>query len=107
MKEILRHHELHQVTRYMDIPENVGLETLLRNENLSVTDAPIPEFFPNLSVFNGEEFSNGMKLFCEHNERIGKGAEFEERLPSFGEMKPGNFDVCFSCHESINQSMLC
>ena len=107
MKAILRHRELHQMTRSMDIPENIGIETLLRNENLSVTDAPIPEFFPSLCVLNSEEFSNWMKLFCEHNERMGKGAGVQLRRPSCSEMTPGNFDVCFSCHESMNQLMPC
>jgi len=107
MKAILRHRELHQMTRSMDIPENVRIETLLRNENLSVTNAPILEFFPSLCVLNGEEFSNGIKLFSEHNERMGKGAKVQVRRSSCGEMNPGNFDVYFSCHEPINQSMPC
>ena len=107
MKGIFRHRELHQVTRSMDILENVGIETLLRNENLSVTDAPTLEFFPNLCVFNGEEFSKGVKLLGEHDEKKGKGAEVQVRRPSCGEMNPGNFDVLFSCHEPINQSMSC
>ena len=96
MKEILRHRELHQVVRYMAIPENVGIETLLRNDNLSVTDAPIPELFPNLCLFNGEEFSKGVKLLGEHDEKMGKGEEVQVRRPSCGEMNPGNFDVCFT-----------
>ena len=107
MKEILRHRELRQVTLSMDILENDGIETLLRNENHSVTDAPIPEFFPNLCVFNGEEFSKGVKLLGEHDEKMGKGAEVQVRRPYCGKMNPGNFDVCFSCHEPINQSMPC
>ena len=107
MKEIFRHRELHQVTRSMDILENVGIETLLRNENLSVTDAPIPEFLPNLCVFNGKEFSKGVKLLGEHDEKMAKGAEVQVRRPSCDEMNLGNFDVLFSCHVPINQSMPC
>jgi hypothetical protein len=107
MKEIFRHRVLHQVTRSRDVLENVGIETLLRNENLSVTDAPTLEFFPNLCVFNGEEFSKGVKLLGEHDEKKGKGAEVQVGRPSCGEMNPGNFDVLFSCHEPINQSMSC
>ena len=107
MKEIFRHRVLHQVTRSRDVLENVGIETLLRNENLSVTDAPTLEFFPNLCVFNGEEFSKGVKLLGEHDEKMGKGAEVQVRRPSCGEMNLGNFDVLFSCHEPINQSMSC
>ena len=107
MKEIFRHRELHQVTRSMDILENAGIETLLRNENLSVTAAPIPEFFPHLCVLNDEEFPKAVKLLGEHDEKMAKGAEVQLRCPSCGEMNPGNFDVCFSCHEPINQSILC
>ena len=107
MKEIFRHRVLHQVIRSMDVLENIGIETLLRNENLSVTDAPILELFPTLSVFNGEEFSKGMKLLGEHDEKMGKGAEVQVRRPSCGEMNPGNFDVLFSCHEPNNQLMPC
>ncbi|MCH1510852.1 MAG: DUF2007 domain-containing protein [Akkermansiaceae bacterium] len=107
MKEIFRHRELHQVTRSMDILENVGIETLLRNENLSVTYAPIPEFFPNLCVLNDEEFPKAVKLLGDHDEKMSKGAEVQLRCPSCGEMNPGNLDVCFSCHEPINQSMPC
>ena len=107
MKEIFRLRVLHQVTRSRDVLENVGIETLLRNENLSVTDAPILKFFPTLCVFNGEEFSKGMKLLGEHDEKMGKGAEVQVRRPSCGEMNPGNFDVLFSCHEPNNQLMPC
>ena len=107
MKEIFRHGELHQVTRYMDILENARIETLLRNENLSVTAAPIPEFFPHLCVLNDEEFPKAVKLLGEHDEKMAKGAEVQLRCPSCGEMNPGNFDVCFSCHEPINQSIPC
>ncbi len=107
MKEIFRHRELHQVTRSMDILENVGIETLLRNENLSVTDALIPEFFPNLYVFNGEEFSKGVKLLGEHGKKVGKVAEVQLRRPSCGKMNPGNFDVSFASEEPLTQSLSC
>ncbi len=107
MKKTSKHRELYQVTRSMDILENVGIETILSNVNLSVTDAPIPEFSPNLCVLNGKEFSEGVKLLGEHDEKMGKGAEVQVRRPSCGEMNPGNFDVCFSCHEPLNQSMPC
>ncbi|MDG1671234.1 MAG: hypothetical protein P8H96_10205 [Akkermansiaceae bacterium] len=107
MKEIFRLRVLHQVTRSRDVLENVGIETLLLNENLSVTDAFFSEFFPNLCILNDEKFSKGVKLLGEHGEKMGKGAEVQVRRPSCGEMNPGDFDVLFSCHEPINQSMPC
>ena len=107
MKEIFRHREWHQVTRSINIPESVGIETLPRNENLSVTDALIPEFFPNLCVFNDEKFSKVVKLLGEHDKKVGKGAEVQLRRLSCGKMNPGNFDVCFTSEEPLNQSLPC
>ena len=107
MKEIFRHREWHQVTRSINIPENVGIETLPRNENLSVTDALIPGFFPNFCVFNDEKFSKGVKLFGEHGKKVGKVAEVQLRRPSCGKMNPGNFDVCFASEEPLTQSLSC
>ena len=107
MKEIFRHRELHRVTRYLDILEDAGIETLLRNENLSVTDAPIPEFFPNLCVLNDEEYPKAVKILGENDEEMAKGANMEVKCSSCGELNPGNFDVCFSCQKPLTQTKLC
>ncbi|MEJ6578178.1 MAG: DUF2007 domain-containing protein [Akkermansiaceae bacterium] len=107
MREIVRHSEIHRVTRYRDILESAGIQTLVRNENLSVTDAPIPEFYPNLCVLNDEEFPRAVQVLKEHEEKMAAGVEIEVTCPSCGEINPGNFDVCFNCQEPINPPMPC
>lgn len=107
MREIFRHSELHRVTRYRDILEGAGISTLVRNEALSVNEAPIPEFYPNLCVLNDEEFSRASQMLKEHDERMAVGAETELACPSCGEMNPGNFDSCFNCQEPMNSSTPC
>jgi|TARA_B110000914_G_scaffold6152_1_gene5219 hypothetical protein len=107
MKEIFRHSELHRVTRYRDILESAGIETLVRNEALSVSDAPIPEFFPNLCVLSDDEFPRASELLKEHDERMAAGSGVEVICPPCGEVNPGNFDVFFNCQEPMPHSMPC
>lgn len=107
MKEIFRHSELHRVTRYQEILKEAGIETLVRNEALSVNEAPIPEFFPNLCVLNDDEFAKANEILKEHDERMAAGADVEVTCPTCGETNPGNFDVCFNCQTALNPSMPC
>ena len=107
MREIFRHSELHRVTRYRDILKSAGIETLVRNENLSVTDAPIPEFFPNLCVLNDEEFPRAVHVIKEHDRKMAEGSGINVTCPSCGEINPGNFDICFNCQEPLTPSTPC
>jgi hypothetical protein len=107
MREIFRHAELHRVTRYRDLLEEAGIRTLIRNEALSVNEAPIPEFFPNVCVMNDDEFEKAKTLLKVHDERMVIGSEIELACPSCGEMNPGNFDSCFSCQKPMNSQLPC
>lgn len=107
MKEIFRHSKIHRITRYRDLLEDEGIRTLIRNEALSVCDAPIYEFFPNLCVLNDEEYPKAVRLLKEHDERMAVGSESEVKCPKCGEINPGNFDACFNCQETINPAMPC
>jgi len=107
MKEVFRHAELHRVTRYRDLLEAEGIQTLIRNEALSVNEAPIYEFYPNLCVMNDEDYPRATQLMKKHDERMAVGSEIEVSCPSCGEVNPGNFDECFNCQKPINVSQPC
>lgn len=96
MKEIFRHSKLHRVTRYQDVLEGAGIDTLLCNETLSVTEAPIPEFYPK-----------AVQLLEEHEKRTAEGVETAVVCSSYRAENPGNFDFYYPCEKPISPSETC
>ncbi len=107
MKEVFRHSKIHRVTRYQDLLEAEGIATFIRNEALSVNEAPIDEFLPNLCVLNDEDYSRAIKFIKDHDARMAEGVETEKVCPSCQEVNPGNFDVCYNCQSDIHTIKPC
>ena len=93
--------------RYRDLLEEAGIRTFIRNEALSVTDAPIDEFLPNLCVMDDSEATRACQMIKDHDERMAVGVDVEVTCPSCGEINPGNFDSCFSCQGPIDSKKKC
>ena len=79
MKEIYRSGDLGKVGLLADRLRAEGVEVFIRNENLSVTDAQIPDFFPAICVVNEQEEETAVKFLkvfmAEENVPFGCGLE--------------------------------
>jgi hypothetical protein len=97
MKELLREREFVRVGYFQTVLEAAGIPTFLRNENLSVTEVSIPDFFPALCVLNDGDYDQAMEIIRQQEEKS-KESPGEDRIcKSCGEPCPGNFELCWSC----------
>ena len=80
---------------------------MIRNEYLTgsgVTEIPIPEFFPALCVMNDDDYVEAVAVIREHLNANQKNSDTEITCASCGETNPGNFEICWSCGNSVTAS---
>ena len=98
MKEIYRSGDLGKVGLLADRLRAEGVEVFIRNENLSVTDAQIPDFFPAICVVNE---AGGRDCFEVFEGVHGRGKASHgcglEVWDSCGEAVPDSMSECWSC----------
>jgi hypothetical protein len=105
MKELFREQDITCVTYYKAVLEDSGIPTMIRNEYLTasgLTEIPIPEFFPALCVLNDEDCVQAVTIIREHLFENEKNADTEIACITCGETNPGNFDICWSCGNSVS-----
>lgn len=101
MIELLRYRDITRVTYYRDLLENAGIQTFIRNENLSTTEGvSIPDFYPALCILNEDDQERAMNLINEDIES-GKEVVGEVVCRNCSEKCPSNFDVCWNCGSKI------
>ncbi|MGJ8723341.1 MAG: DUF2007 domain-containing protein [Roseibacillus sp.] len=97
MKEIFRSGHLGKVGLLADRLRAEGVEVFVRNENLSVTEMQIPEFFPAICVMNQEDEETALKLLrvflAEEKRPLGP----EWKCDECGEGVPDSMQECWSC----------
>ena len=104
MKELFREQDITRVSYYKAVLEDGGIPTMIRNEYLTssgLTEIPIPEFFPALCVLNDEDYVQAVAIIREHLTANQKNADIEITCISCGETNPGNFQICWSCGNSV------
>jgi predicted RNA-binding Zn-ribbon protein involved in translation (DUF1610 family) len=101
MKELFREQDFTRVAFFRGLLEADGIPTYIRNEFLSVTEAPIPVFFPALCVQHDEDYERAVKIIREHLAKQDTEAQNEFPCPACGEINPGNFETCWSCGAEI------
>lgn len=101
MKELLREREFVRVGYYQTILEAAGIATFMRNENLSVTEVSIPDFFPALCVVNDEDYDRAIAIIRDHEQKSKEAAAVDRTCSECGETCPGNFEVCWNCGASL------
>jgi hypothetical protein len=58
-------------------------------------------FFPALCVLNDDDYVQAVAIIREHLAANQKNADLEITCISCGETNPGNFEVCWSCGDSV------
>ena len=107
MKELYRHKDHSTVAYYRSILESEGIPTMLRNEHTTMaglSDIPIPEFYPNICVMNDEDYPKAWEIMKRIMETNSVDSEVDVSCLSCSEINPGNFDICFSCGESLDDA---
>lgn len=105
MKELFREQDITRVSYYKAVLENNEIPTMIKNEHLTgsgLTEIPIPEFFPALFVLNDEDHMQATAIIREHLIANQKNADIEITCVSCGETNPGNFEICWSCGNSVS-----
>jgi len=105
MKDLFREFDFTKVGYYQSIVESQGIETFIKNRDLSglAGEAAImPEVWPTLCVINDEDYDRAMAAIRDSVATDSEGSDIEVKCPSCGETNPGNFDLCWSCGESMN-----
>jgi len=97
MKELFRERDLIQVTYYQSILEAAGIPTFVRNENLSVTEVSIPDFFPALCVVNDTDFDQAVEIIRLDVQRSAETTKTEVVCSHCGEVSPVNLGDCWNC----------
>ena len=104
MKEIFRERDYTRVGFCQSILEEAGIATHVRNKDLvgTLTEIPIPEFFPALCVVNDEDYEKAVALLRERFEADAERAQQEDiTCGKCSEENPANFDICWSCGEPL------
>lgn len=101
MKPILRERDLARLSFCRHLLEEAGIPTFVRNEALSVTEAPIPNFLPTLCVVKDEDFEQALELIQRRSRELAETSTEERTCPACGEQVPGNFELCWNCGAAI------
>jgi len=100
MKELFRERDYTRVGYCQSILEEEGIATLVRNKDLvgSLTEVPIPEFYPALCVMEETDYDRALEILKQRMCSDAEKASIEWQCQC-GESNPGNFEVCWSCNE--------
>ena len=101
MKELLREREFVRVGYFQTMLEAAGIPTFLRNENLSITEVSIPDFFPALCVVNDEDYDRAREIIRTQEEKSKESPGADRICGKCGEPCPGNFELCWNCGEPL------
>lgn len=101
MIELLREPDLSRIGPYRQILEAAGIQTFVRNENLSVTEAPIPIFHPALCIVNDEDHERARQLIHEFEQAPDGDPNQTLACSSCGEESPATFGQCWNCNAEL------
>lgn len=100
MKEIYRNGSIVKVGLLAQRLKSEGIDVFIRNENLSVTEAQIPSFYPAICVTDdsAEEVAKKLiKVFlAEEKQPLGP----EWICQNCGESVPSSMTECWSCQRA-------
>jgi hypothetical protein len=97
MREIFSERDFTRIGYYKTVLEAEGIQTFIRNENLSGTEVSIPIFFPALCVVNEDDYEKALQVLKTLNESDERLSRQEATCSNCGELNPGNFEMCWSC----------
>lgn len=91
-----------KVGRYKSILEDRGIESFIKDDNLSITTTPDT----TLCILQAEDIENALKILKDQIklEKANPEAEEEEVdiiCPKCGKSNPANFETCWSCSSNL------
>lgn len=106
MKEVFRNADSALVGLYQSILTDAGIPSFVQNANtqqslvagLATAIAPLPQFFPTLSVLNDDDYDEAMTILREIKEAPQTDAEWT--CQQCNESVPGNFTSCWNCGQA-------
>ncbi len=109
MLEIYRSANLVKVGYYKSVLEAANIGCYIKNENIALTEIPIPTFYPALCIMNAKDKDEAVKLiseksFMEQDASAPSGNEMLADIPCphCKEESPANFTECWSCSKPMN-----
>jgi len=104
MKDLFSEFDFTKVGYFESVLESQGIKTFIRNRDLAglAGEASImPELWPTLCVVNDEDYLKAMEVIRTTITENAARADTEIACAGCGETNPGNFDLCWSCGDSI------
>ena len=98
MREVFVNQDHARVGFYKSVLDEAGVPNFIRNEltNHSMTEIPLPMFYPALCVLHDEDYDRAMELLRPIYEAAPEAAS-PWLCPTCREEVPGNFDSCWQC----------
>ena len=92
-----------KISYFRNILEAEGIQTFVRNENMSGTEGMIPIFHPGLCIVNDSDEPKARSLIekAKLASDLDDGSGPEIKCPSCGERNPSNFSSCWNCGQNF------
>lgn len=98
MIELLRYQDLTKVHYYQTLLESAGIQTCVRNENLSTAQGmSIPDYYPALCIVNHQDEAAAVEIMRKDMAQAEAMADEEVICRECGEASPAVFDTCWNC----------
>jgi hypothetical protein len=97
MRELFSERDFTRIGYYQTVLEAEGIQTFIRNENLSGAEVSIPIFFPALCVVDENDYEKALQVLKTLDQRDERLSGQETTCPTCKELNPGNFETCWSC----------
>ena len=101
MKELFSEPDFTRVGYFQTVLEAEGIQTFVRNQNVSAAEVLVPVFYPALCVVNDEDYDRAMEILKTHAQQDAVLSQQEVTCPKCGEVNPANFDTCWSCSTAL------
>lgn len=106
MIELLRQRDITRISYYQSLLEEAGIQTFIRNENISNTEVSIPEFFPALCIVNDADEDAAVELMRKDMDDAETASDAGDvTCPKCSEVSPANFGSCWNCGTALEGMM--
>ncbi len=90
-----------KISYYQSILEAEGIQTFVRNQNMSGTEGMIPIFHPGLCIVNDSDLDLAKQLIEENQPADIPDNTPEIACPACNEKNPANFSSCWNCQADL------
>lgn len=101
MKELIREREFRKIGYFDPVLRSEGIDTFIKNQHSASSALDLPEFWPALCVVNNEDYEKAIAIIHKVREENAEDVDKSINCPKCNEANPGNFEICWSCGESL------